>query len=125
MKLRIIPGSLLLLLITLTAPAWSDIVNIFELTEGIPTVQVLDANGDDVTTQRVMILGDSYDGYLYDAQENGQLQHVADAFNTNIDDGSYIFFAQSDVDAITPEPMTLVLLATGLTGGLARRKFLA
>lgn len=191
MKLRIVSIACSALCLMLAAPAWADTVNIFDLTEAIPGVQVLDANGVDVTAQRVQILADSHDDYLhfrllinnagsgdlaytdlfedagltilsdrilvyfdpnaqqngglevvfgsdpfipdcflngiqctfhypYDAQENGQLQHVADAFNTNIGDGTYIFFAQSDVGD-TPEPATLLLLATGLAGGLLRK----
>jgi len=193
MKLSILSISLLLLCCMPAAPAWADTVNIFDLSQDIPAVQVLHANGVDVTAQRVQVLADSHDDFLhfrllinnfgsgdlaytdlfedsgltvlsdrilvyfdpnaqqdgglevvfgsdpfipdcvlngiqctfnypYDAQENGQLQHVADAFNTNIGDGTYIFFAQSDVETTTPEPTTLILLATGFAGGFFRRK---
>jgi hypothetical protein len=37
--------------------ARADVVNISELTDGIPTVQVLTDTGVDITAQRVIILG--------------------------------------------------------------------
>lgn len=59
--------------------------------------------------------------YPYDAVEDGTFQHVADAFNTNIGDGMYLFYARSDAGNELPEPGTIVLLTSGIAGIVARK----
>lgn len=191
--------ALAILIIGLTAiGARADIVNIYDLTQGIPGLQVLDANGVDVTAQRVTFVypdtgpdflhfrllinnfgsgdlawADLYEDFVggtlsdrllvyfdpnaqqnggleitfgsdpfipgcfnaftqctfhypYDAVEDGTLQHLGDAFNTNIGDGTYIFYVQSDFGPEIPEPSSIALLATGVVGlaGVLRRKLM-
>jgi hypothetical protein len=190
--------ALTILVLTLAAAgARADTVNIYDLTEGVPGLVVLDANGMDVTSQRVsyypdtgpeylhfrllinnfgsgdLAYGDLYEDFVggtlsdrllvyfdpnaqqngglevvfgsdpfippcalngisctfhypYDAVENGQLQHLGDAFNTGIGDGTYIFYVQSDFGPEIPEPSTLALLGTSVIGlaGTLRRKLM-